>query len=68
MDWANLHAMAAFKNGDYLEILIPKEPLDYGLKEYVEIDREGFVHLPRRPGLGVEIDWEFINAHTVFKA
>jgi L-alanine-DL-glutamate epimerase-like enolase superfamily enzyme len=68
MDWANLHAMAAFKNGDYLEILIPKEPLDYGLKEYVEIDREGFVHLPRRPGLGVEIDWDFINSHTVFKA
>lgn len=68
MDWANLHAMAAFKNGDYLEILIPKEPLDYGLEEYVQIDEEGFVHLPRKPGLGAEIDWDFINAHTVFKA
>jgi L-alanine-DL-glutamate epimerase-like enolase superfamily enzyme len=67
MDWANLHAAAAFKNGDYLEILIPKEPLDYGLGEYVGIDAEGFVHLPRRPGLGVELDWDFINSHTVFK-
>ena len=68
MDWANLHAMGAFKNGDYLEILVPEEGVDFGLREYVRIDKEGIVHLPQKPGLGVEIDWDYINGHTVFKA
>ena len=67
MNWANLHALGAFKNGDYLEILVPEENLDYGLQEYVQIDAEGNVRLPQKPGLGIDLDWDFINAHTVFK-
>jgi len=27
-----------------------------------EIDRAGYVHAPRRAGLGVEIDWKAIDA------
>jgi L-alanine-DL-glutamate epimerase-like enolase superfamily enzyme len=68
MNWANLHAMGAFKNGDYLEILVPEEGVDYGLHQFARIDKEGYVHLPAKPGLGVEIDWDYINGHTVFKA
>jgi L-alanine-DL-glutamate epimerase-like enolase superfamily enzyme len=68
MNWANLHAMGAFPNGDFFEILVPEEGVDYGLKEYARIDKEGYVHLPEKPGLGIEIDWDYIDRHTVFKA
>jgi L-alanine-DL-glutamate epimerase-like enolase superfamily enzyme len=68
MNWANLHALGAFKNGDYLEILVPEDNLDFGLKEYARIDSKGFVHLPQKPGLGVEIDWDFIDSQTIFKS
>jgi len=66
MNWANLHTLGAFKNGDYLEILVPEDNLDFGLKEYARIDGQGLVHLPQKPGLGVEIDWEFIKSQTVY--
>ena len=68
MNWANLHTLGAFKNGDYLEILVPEDNLDFGLHQYARIDGEGFVHLPQKPGLGVEIDWEFIRSRTVYQS
>jgi len=68
MNWANLHAMGSFRNGDYLEILVPEEGVEHGLAKYARIDKEGYVHLPAKPGLGVEIDWDYIHSHTVFKA
>ena len=33
--------------------------LEYGLLDYPTVDAEGMVHIPDRPGLGAEIDWEF---------
>lgn len=27
------------------------------------IDEEGYVAVPSRPGLGVEVDWEKVRAH-----
>jgi L-alanine-DL-glutamate epimerase-like enolase superfamily enzyme len=67
MNWANLHAMLAIPNSDFLEILVPEEELNYGLTKYATIDQEGYVHAPEGPGLGAEIDWDFVNAHTVFR-
>ena len=67
MNWANLHCLGAFKNGDFLEVLIPADPLNFGLEQYIEIDAEGLAHLPQRPGLGVDIDWDYVNSHTTFK-
>ncbi|NWF54984.1 MAG: mandelate racemase [Syntrophaceae bacterium] len=68
MNWANLHALGAFKNGDYLEILVPEDNLDFGLKQYARIDPEGFVRLPPSPGLGVEMDWEFVRRQTIYQS
>jgi L-alanine-DL-glutamate epimerase-like enolase superfamily enzyme len=36
-----------------------------GLTENPRIDTEGFIQGPTRPGLGVEIDWAFIDRHAV---
>jgi L-alanine-DL-glutamate epimerase-like enolase superfamily enzyme len=68
MNWTNLHTLGAFKNGDYLEILVPEDNLNFGLHQYARIDGEGFVPLPQKPGLGVEIDWEFIRSRTVYQS
>lgn len=66
MNWANLHVMGAIANSDFLEVLVPEEGLNHGLTNYATLANDGFVHLPDAPGLGADIDWEFVNAHTVF--
>lgn len=67
MDWANLHCLGAFKNGDFLEVLIPADPLHFGLQEYIQVDAAGLAHLPQKPGLGVDIDWDYVNGHSTFQ-
>jgi L-alanine-DL-glutamate epimerase-like enolase superfamily enzyme len=27
----------------------------------IEVDRQGLVHAPEKPGLGYEIDWELVK-------
>lgn len=60
---ATLHAMATVENCPMVEypydppILTPKTMQAF-VKEPLWIDREGFVALPDRPGLGVELDEE----------
>ncbi len=59
------HIMASMRNTNYYEMgmgsLIPvKEGYRDG---YDAIDSNGCVDVPEGPGLGVEYDWEFVNAH-----
>ena len=65
MNFANLHLCCAIKNCVYFEILVPEERYDFGLKSYPTIDADGLVHAPTGPGLGVEVDWDWIRAHRV---
>jgi L-alanine-DL-glutamate epimerase-like enolase superfamily enzyme len=38
----------------------------FGLKNNpMNIDEDGMLHLPDRPGLGVDLDWDWIDDHTV---
>ncbi len=64
LDVANLHVACAARNTTWLEVHHPvfrfalqKHPFDIG--------SDGLVHLPNGPGLGVELDWEWIEKHTV---
>ncbi len=66
MDIANLHCACAMKNCDYIEVLVPEERYRYGLKSYIEVDAQGYVRPPSGPGLGADIDWDFIENHTTF--
>jgi L-alanine-DL-glutamate epimerase-like enolase superfamily enzyme len=45
--------MAAFKNG-YAD-------------EFDAVDSKGHVSVPQGPGLGVEIDWEWVKQHETGK-
>jgi len=65
-DVANLHCACAIRNCEYFEVLVPEETYRYGLKEYPGIDADGNMHVISGPGLGAEIDWDYIDNHTTF--
>jgi len=53
---ANLQIACGVKNCEHYEMIWPE--WRYGLRQYPELDDEGCIHVPQKPGLGVEIDWE----------
>lgn len=64
---ANLHCMAAAPNATWCEY--PFEPgswipeaRDAMLTETLEVDDDGTIAVPDGPGLGVEVDWERVEA------
>ena len=67
---AHRHLMAAIRNTNYFELGLvhPKAPAHSG-KIYADysdnlddIDENGCVYVPKGPGLGVTIDWDYVNA------
>jgi len=63
LDTANLHVALSMSNGRWSETF---HPIYYrGLKGGpLDIDAEGYKHLPPGPGLGVELDWDWIDDNT----
>jgi L-alanine-DL-glutamate epimerase-like enolase superfamily enzyme len=57
---ANLHVIMAIRNTEFFEVLLPHAAQKYGLVDDIQVDREGMVHAPSKPGLGYEIDFELI--------
>jgi L-alanine-DL-glutamate epimerase-like enolase superfamily enzyme len=64
MNVANLHVAMAINNCDYFEVLLPHVAQKYGLVHDIEVDKQGFVHAPDKPGLGYEIDWDLVKRNT----
>lgn len=69
---AVLHVALAIPNCDWYEVLVPHDPgvydldnLSWGLVEPIEIDSDGMVHSPGRPGLGIDVDWDLIRSGKV---
>jgi len=63
LDTANLHVALSMANGRWSETF---HPIYYrGLKGGpLDIDADGYKHLPDGPGLGVELDWDWIDDNT----
>ena len=62
LDVANLHVACSVTRGD-IETHHPV--FRFGLKNSpLETDAEGFLHLPDAPGLGVDLDWDWLENHT----
>jgi L-alanine-DL-glutamate epimerase-like enolase superfamily enzyme len=67
LDVANLHVACAVSNCTFLES--HQEVYRFGLVgSPLDPDEEGYLHLPTGPGLGVELDMDWIDDHTVDEA
>lgn len=68
---ANLHVMLSIKNCEFFELPIDENGnegmFDVGTKDTLRIDKEGYVHAPKKPGLGLEIDWDLVEKGTEIK-
>lgn len=62
---SHLHVMLAINNCDFFELPIPEGIYDFGIKDVIRIDKDGYVHAPKKPGLGYEIDWDEIEKLTI---
>ena len=63
--FANLHVAGASKTSDFFEKMEPGEPYDVCVTDTVKIDKEGFVHLPTKPGLGLGFDLDEVKKRTL---
>jgi L-alanine-DL-glutamate epimerase-like enolase superfamily enzyme len=62
---ANLHAAGAIANCDYYEVIINDESRNFGLVNPPSVGANGNVQIPQQPGLGVEIDFDLLNHHSI---
>jgi L-alanine-DL-glutamate epimerase-like enolase superfamily enzyme len=67
---ASLHAMLAINNSDYYEQSVPEGVFDERMypgvfKDVIRIDDNGYVHAPKKPGLGYDIDLGQVEKVTV---
>jgi len=60
---ADLHLSAAMPVARYVEYLSPSPYLDEIITEPFRPDAEGYLTLPYRPGLGIELDREALNKY-----
>lgn len=67
MNLANLHVLCGAGNAELVEVLVPEAGYEHGLCHYVRPDAQGRLAPPDAPGLGISLDWEFIERHTIFK-
>lgn len=61
---ANLHLVAASTHPAMFEWDITHNQLMTGLSDYDLVLENGCVQPPEGPGLGFEIDWQFVQAHA----
>ena len=64
---ANLHLMLGTGLSTYFEQAVPWEPYEYGMHDVLRTQPDGYVVAPAGPGLGVEIDWDAMEAATIHR-
>ena len=64
MDIANLHVSCAINNCEFFELIVPETIFKFPMKDPYPIDDQGIVHVPQKPGLGIEIDWDAVDNAT----
>ena len=64
---ANLHLMLGTGLSTYFEQAVPWEPYEYGMHDVIRTQADGHVVAPSGLGLGVEIDWDAMEAATIHR-
>jgi D-galactarolactone cycloisomerase len=64
----SLHLLASISNGTFVEMFWPeRDPIWHHLVANPPELIDGYLHLTERPGLGWELDGEYIEAHRIDK-
>jgi L-alanine-DL-glutamate epimerase-like enolase superfamily enzyme len=63
----HLHAALSIYNSKYFERLVPEIYYDApGIRDAsTQIDNQGFAQPWDQPGFGIEVDWDWLNRHSV---
>lgn len=61
---ANLHLMAGINNGELFEMPVPEGMMDTPMIDTIRVEGDGWVTLPQKPGLGLDMDWQGIEKLT----
>ncbi len=64
MNAANLHVICSIANCHFYEWWLPSEVHQWGVIEEPKPDNRGILKPTEKPGLGVDLDEEWIEAHT----
>ena len=62
---ANLQVIGSVANSRYFECPMPVGAYGAGMLDVIDLESDGTVCIPSQPGLGVEVDWEKMDAMTV---
>ncbi len=62
---ANLHVIMSITNCDYYEYWMPLGAHQWGVKNEIKLNSRGKIDAPNGPGLGFELDEDWIAAHRV---
>ena len=62
---AHFHVMLAHKSSWWFELPINYEQFNVGMKDVILPDKNGLVHAPTKPGLGYDLDMDYIKEHTI---
>ncbi len=66
--FANIHVNGATRASDFVEKMEPGELYNVCVKNSLEIDDEGYIHMPTGPGLGLEFDFDELDRRTLLSA
>jgi L-alanine-DL-glutamate epimerase-like enolase superfamily enzyme len=55
---SNLQVMLAHRNCEFFEHPVPYPAFEYGSLDTIRVDKDGYVHAPAGPGLGIRTDWK----------
>lgn len=60
------HLLASVRNHTFVECFDEeRDPLFWNIADFKTRIRDGHYHLPQGPGFGLELDWDYVRAHTV---
>jgi len=62
---ANLQVIGSAANAKYFECPMPVGTYGDGMRDVIDLEPDGTVCIPDKPGLGVDVDWEKMDAMTV---
>ena len=60
---AHLHVMLAIRNCDFFEAADAEGMFTVGMKDTITVAPDGYVYAPQKPGLGYDVDWDYISDH-----